>query len=81
MCRSIQRLYHVEPPATESDARDAARQFVRKVSGFREPSRANEAAFDQAVRDVADAVERLLDSLRNSAAPTRRHPARQRSFF
>lgn len=63
MCRSIQQLRGADPPATDAEVRDAALQFVRKVSGYRTPSTANEAAFDRAVDDVAAATRRLLDGL------------------
>lgn len=63
MCRSIQQLRGAEPPATEQEIRDAALQFVRKVSGYRTPSRANEAAFEAAVGEIAAATRRLIDDL------------------
>ena len=63
MCRSIKTLRNAEPPATDADVEAAALQFVRKVSGFRQPSRANQEAFDSAVDEVADATRRLLDTL------------------
>jgi hypothetical protein len=63
MCRNIQQLRGAVPPATDEEVRDAALQFVRKVSGFRTPSRANQAAFDRAVGEVAAATRRLLDDL------------------
>ena len=63
MCRNIQQLRGAEPPATDAEIRDAALQFVRKISGYRAPSAANAAAFGRAVDDVADAVRRLLDGL------------------
>ncbi|MFO7546201.1 MAG: DUF2277 domain-containing protein [Trueperaceae bacterium] len=63
MCRNIQQLRGAEPPATDVEIRDAALQFVRKVSGYRTPSAANTAAFQAAVDDVASAVRRLLDGL------------------
>jgi hypothetical protein len=63
MCRSIKTLRGDEP-ATDDDIRAAALQFVRKVSGYRAPSRANEAAFDAAVNDIADTTERLLQELK-----------------
>lgn len=63
MCRSIQQLRGAQPPATEAEIRDAARQYVRKISGYRTPSRANEAAFETAVDAVATATRRLLDEL------------------
>ena len=60
MCRSIKQLRNVEIPATEDEIRAAALQFVRKVSGYRKPSKANQAAFDSAVMEVAAATEKLL---------------------
>lgn len=70
MCRSIHTLYNVEPAVTEEEVRAAALQYVRKISGYRKPSRANEAAFAAAVDDVAAASLRLLAGLVTSA-PTR----------
>ena len=63
MCRSIKTLRNVEPPATREEVQAAALQFVRKISGYRTPSRANEAAFDAAVEEIATASRRLLASL------------------
>jgi hypothetical protein len=63
MCRSIKTLRSAEIPATEEEIRAAALQFVRKVSGYRKPSKVNEAAFEQAVEEVAKATEKLLESL------------------
>ncbi len=63
MCRSIKTLRSQEPPATEEDINAAALQFVRKISGYRSPSRANREAFDQAVAEVAAASEKLLATL------------------
>lgn len=63
MCRNIKQLRGMEPPATEEEFRAAAVQYVRKVSGYRKPSRANQAAFDQAVSEVARATRVLLESL------------------
>ena len=63
MCRSIQTLRRVDAPATDEEIRAAALQFVRKVSGYRHPSRANTAAFDRAVDEVAQASQRMLDAL------------------
>lgn len=63
MCRNIQQLRGAEPPATEAEIRDAALQFVRKVSGYRKPSAANAPAFEAAVDEVAAAVRRMLDGL------------------
>lgn len=69
MCRNIHTLFNFQPPATAEEVRDASLQYVRKVSGFAKPSRANEEAFDRAVDDVAAATQRLLDTLVTSAAP------------
>ena len=69
MCRNIKTLFNFEPPATELEIRDAALQFVRKLSGFTVPSRANEAAFEQAVEDVAAAARTLIGSLVTTAEP------------
>jgi hypothetical protein len=69
MCRNIRSLYNFEPPATEEEVRSAALQYVRKISGFTKPSRANEVAFEQAVDAVAQASARLLDQLVTSAPP------------
>jgi hypothetical protein len=69
MCRNIRTLFNFEPPATEEEIRAAALQFVRKLSGFHKPSKANEAAFDQAVAQVAAIARGLLDSLETSAEP------------
>lgn len=63
MCRSIQQLRGAEPPATETEVRDAALQYVRKISGYRVPSQANEQVFTAAVEAVAGATRALLDSL------------------
>ena len=69
MCRNIRTLHNFEPPATEDEVRAAALQYVRKVSGYTKPSRANEEAFDRAVEAVADASSRLLGELVTSAPP------------
>ncbi|UVH55934.1 DUF2277 domain-containing protein [Variovorax paradoxus] len=69
MCRSIKTLYNFEPPATEQEIRAAALQFVRKLSGFSVPSRANEEAFERAVDEVAATAARLIDSLVTTAEP------------
>ena len=69
MCRNIKTLFNFEPPATEEEIRAASLQFVRKVSGFNNPSKANEAAFDRAVDQVAAAARQLLESLETSAQP------------
>ena len=69
MCRNIKTLFNFEPPATEDEVRNASLQYVRKVSGFDKPSRANEAAFYSAVEDIARVSERLLASLETTAPP------------
>jgi hypothetical protein len=78
MCRNIHTLYNYEPPATEEEVRGAALQYVRKVSGFTKPSRANEEAFARAVDEVAEATEKLLTSLVTSAAPRNREVEAER---
>jgi hypothetical protein len=72
MCRNIKTLFNFEPPATEMEIRDASLQFVRKLSGFSVPSKANEAAFERAVEDVAAAARVLVGSLVTSAEPRNR---------
>ena len=69
MCRSIHTLYNVAPAATAEEARAAALQYVRKVSGYRKPSRANEAAFERAVDEIASVTWRLLGELDTAAPP------------
>ena len=69
MCRNIKTLFNFAPPATDAEVRDASIQFVRKLSGFNKPSRANEAAFGRAVDEVCVAARRLLDSLETNAEP------------
>ena len=69
MCRNIRTLFNFEPPATEDEIRASALQFVRKLSGFNKPSHANEAAFAEAVEEVAAAARKLLGSLETNAAP------------
>ncbi len=72
MCRNIRTLFNFEPPATEDEIRASALQFVRKLSGFAHPSKANEAAFNRAVEEVSDVARRLLGSLQTTS------PARDR---
>ena len=72
MCRNIRPLYNYDPPSTAADIEAAARQYVRKISGYRQPSAANAAAFDQAVADVARATETLLGALQTTAPPRSR---------
>jgi hypothetical protein len=72
MCRNIRTLFNFEPPATEDEIRAASLQFVRKISGFSKPSRANEVAFDAAVDDIARISRRLLLALETPAEPKNR---------
>ncbi|MGH9793383.1 MAG: DUF2277 domain-containing protein, partial [Candidatus Acidiferrales bacterium] len=69
MCRNIKTLFNFAPPASDEEIRASAEQFVRKLSGFTQPSKANEEAFDRAVREVTDAAQRLIDSLVTAAPP------------
>jgi hypothetical protein len=69
MCRNIRTLFNFEPPATEDEIRASALQFVRKLSGFTKPSKANEAAFARAIDEVSDAARRLLQSLETTSPP------------
>jgi hypothetical protein len=79
MCRNIHTLFNYEPPATQDEVRDASLQYVRKVSGFTKPSRANEDAFNRAVDEVAAATQRLLDALVTSAQPKDREVEAERA--
>lgn len=72
MCRSIKTLHNFEPPATDEEIRAAALQFVRKVSGYRKPSQANEAAFETAVSEITHITQTLLNSLSTTAPPRNR---------
>ena len=74
MCRNIRTLFNFEPPATEEEIRASALQFVRKLSGFTNPSKANEAAFRRAADEISDAARRLLESLETTS------PARDREI-
>jgi hypothetical protein len=69
MCRNIRPLFNFDPPVTEDEVRAASLQFVRKISGFTKPSKANEASFDRAIDEVAAAAQRLLDALVTTAPP------------
>jgi hypothetical protein len=83
MCRNIRTLFNFEPPATELEIRDASLQFVRKLSGFNVPSKANQAAFDRAVQEIAASARGLFGSLVTAAEPRTREveaaKARERS--
>lgn len=72
MCRNIRTLFNFEPPVSEAEIRDASLQFVRKISGFNKPSKANQARFDAAVDAIAKISGRLLESLESAAAPKNR---------
>ncbi len=69
MCRNIKTLFNFDPPATQEEIRAASEQFVRKLSGFTRPSKANEPAFNQAIEEVAEVAERLIVSLVTTAPP------------
>ncbi len=75
MCRSIVPLFNFEPPATDEEIHAAALQFVRKVSGFRQPSQANRAAFDAAVAEISESLRTLLNDLSTSQPPQTREAA------
>lgn len=79
VCRNIRPLFNFAPPATPDEVRDASLQFVRKVSGFTHPSKANHAAFDRAVGEVTDVVQRLLGELVTTAASRDREVERARA--
>ena len=72
MCRNIKTLHNFQPPATEAEIRASAIQFVRKLSGFTKPSKANEEAFNSAVEKVTEVAQELLDSLTTNAPPRNR---------
>ena len=79
MCRNIHTLFNYEPPATDDEVRSAALQYVRKVSGFARPSKANEEAFARAVDEVSEATVRLLAELVTNAAPRDREVEAERA--
>jgi hypothetical protein len=79
MCRNIKTLYNFEPPVTEDEIRAASLQFVRKVSGFNKPSKANEAAFQAAVDEIAAVTRKLLSSLETNAPPRDREEVAARA--
>jgi hypothetical protein len=79
MCRNIRTLYNFDPPATDEEVRAAALQYVRKISGFNRPSRANEEAFARAIEAVAAASRELLDQLTTSAGPRDRERERAKA--
>lgn len=79
MCRNIKTLFNFEPPATELEIRDASLQFVRKLSGFNVPSKANDAAFERAVEEVAASARNLIRSLVTNAEPRNREVEAERA--
>jgi hypothetical protein len=79
MCRNIHTLFNYEPPATAEEVRDASLQYVRKISGFTKPSRANEEAFARAVDEVTAATQRLIEALVTSAPPKDREIEAERA--
>ena len=79
MCSNIKTLFNFDPPATDEEIRAASLQFVRKLSGFNAPSKANEAAFDAAIDDVAAVARRLIDSLKTTASPRNREEVAARA--
>ena len=79
MCRNIKTLFNFEPPATDAEIHDASLQFVRKLSGFTIPSRANEAAFEQAVEEIAASARKLIHSMVTSAEPRNREVDAERA--
>jgi hypothetical protein len=79
MCRNIKTLFNFDPPATDDEIRAASLQFVRKLSGFNKPSQANEAAFAEAVDQIAQIARGLIDTLTTSAAPRDRELEAQRA--
>jgi len=79
MCRNIHTLYNFEPPATEHEVHEAASQYVRKISGFAKPSRANDQAFARAIEDVAAVTSRLLAELVTTAPPRDREVEAERA--
>jgi hypothetical protein len=79
MCRNIRTLFNFEPPATDDEIHDASLQFVRKLSGFTLPSKANEAAFNQAVEEIAASARKLIHSMVTNAEPKNRELEAARS--
>jgi len=79
MCRNIKTLFNFDPPATEEEIRAASLQFVRKLSGFNAPSKANEEAFERAIDEVFEAAQRLLTSLETHSEPRDREIEKQKA--
>lgn len=79
MCRNIRPLFNFDPPATDDEVRDAALQFVRKISGTRKPSQANQEAFEEAVEEMAALTRKLVDTLVTKAPPKNREAEKQKA--
>lgn len=79
MCRNIRTLFNFEPPVTDAEIRDASLQFVRKISGTHTPSKANQAAFERAVEEIAEASHRLLHGMTTAAPPKDREVERAKA--
>ncbi|TXK75171.1 DUF2277 domain-containing protein [Paenibacillus sp. N3.4] len=79
MCRNIKTLYNFDPPATNEEIQAASLQFVRKLTGFNQPSKANEEAFQRAIKEVSEAARELLDSLVTQAEPRNREAEIERA--
>lgn len=79
MCRNIKVLFNFDPPATDEEIRDASLQYVRKLSGYNKPSKANQLEFDRAVDEVAAATRKLMDSLTTTADPRGREEERKKA--
>lgn len=79
MCRNIRPLFNFDPPTTEEEMRDAALQYVRKISGSTRPSQANQAVFDRAVADITKATEKLVSGLVTASPPRNREVERQKA--
>jgi hypothetical protein len=79
MCRNIKPLFNFDPPVTDEEVRAASLQFVRKISGFHKPSKANEAAFYAAIDEIAEVSARLIHSLETSAPPKNREEEAERA--
>ena len=79
MCRNIKTLFNFDPPATDEEIRAASLQFVRKLSGFNTPSKANEAAFERAIEEFARSARKLIDSLETTAEPRDREVEAQKA--
>ncbi len=80
MCRNIRTLFNFEPPATPAEVQAAALQYVRKISGTRAPSQSNQAVFDRAVAEIAEATQALIDALQTKAPPRDRQRERQKAL-